>query len=77
MKEDTEDSGIEWLVQFHLSEDEVDDSFDDSPIEDVVIVASDFDTAVKYAKQYIRVMESNPETESRWKDAEILSIDRN
>ena len=76
MNEDDEEDGVEWLAQFHLSESEFDDSFDENYRDEVVLVAPDFETAFKYAQQYIRSMKSKQETKDQWSNAELVSLDR-
>lgn len=76
IREGEEESGIDWLVQFELQPDEFDDSFDSNYREEIVITATDFDTAHKYAQQYIRTMQLKPETAVSWKDARVISIDK-
>lgn len=74
MNESEEETGAEWLIQFNLKAAEYDDSFDSDYREEVVIVAPDFETAHKYAQQYIRLMQMQPETKDRWEGAEIVSV---
>lgn len=76
MVEGEEESGIEWLIQFHLVDSDYDDSFDEDYREEVVIVAPDFETAYKYAQQYIRTMQMKSETKELWQNAEIVSVDK-
>lgn len=76
IREGEEESGIDWLVQFELEPSEFDDSFDSNYREEIVITATDFDTAHKYAQQYIRTMQLKPETKDQWKNAEIVSVDK-
>ena len=66
--------GENWLVTYELQEklDEYDDSMEvDNNIVEIIITASNFDLAVKYAQQYIRKMQS---TDSDWINANILSV---
>ena len=77
MNEDDEEiEGPEWLVVYHLGEDEADDSFEDTYTEELVLTATTFEDAVKYAQQYIRKMQADPDTKDRWINAEIISIDQ-
>lgn len=76
MNEGEEEAGFEWLVQFELISDDTDDSFEDNSKEEAIIVAPDFDTAYKYAQQYIRTKQLEDETKDAWKDAEIVSVDK-
>lgn len=72
-EESTED-GIEWSVQFQLNlVDDYDDNMDQDSIEEVIISAPDFDTASKYAQQYAR---QQAHEDSRWNEAEVISITR-
>lgn len=68
---DDEDSNIQWVASYLLSDSELDDNFDDTDIEEVILNASDFETAVRYAQQYLRKMKSEDDS---WKAAEILSV---
>ncbi len=76
LQEGEEESGVEWLVQFDFTSNSVDDSFEDDYKEEVVIVAPDFDTAYKYAQQYIRTKQLDEETKTEWAHAEIVSVDK-
>lgn len=76
IREGEEESGIDWLVQFELQPSEFDDSFDSNYREEIVITAVDFDTAFKYAQQYIRTMQLKDNTATSWKDARVISIDK-
>lgn len=66
--------GIEWVATFSLEEQEVDDSFEDLEPYEIQYFAKDFDTAYKYAQQYVRKMKSEEDTSEEWANAEILSI---
>lgn len=68
-----ETDGPEWLVRIKLVEDEYDDSLSEDSTQEVVLTAPDFDTAVKYAQQYIRKQSHD---DPAWFDAEILSINK-
>lgn len=74
--EGEDESGVEWLVQFYLPDSDYDDSFDEDYREEIVIVAVDFETAYKYAQQYIRTMQIKSETKELWRNAEIVSVDK-
>lgn len=74
--EGEEEYGIDWLVQFELESEDIDDSFDSNYREEVVIEAPDFDTAHKYAQQYIRTMQLKSDNGNSWKGAKIISIDK-
>lgn len=77
MNEDEEfEDGLEYVVVYHLAEPEEDDSFEDISKKEVIITAPDFETAVKYAQQYLRKMCAKEETKDLWRDAEILSIEQ-
>lgn len=76
MNESEEESGVEWLVKFQLKSPDVDDSFEDDYMEEVILLAPDFDTAYKYAQQYIRTKQLDETTEDAWSDAEIVSVDK-
>ena len=66
---------LEFVVTVHFSESDIDDSMEDLSQEQFTIEAVDIETALKYAQQYIRKMQFESE-DSKWEDAEILSIDR-
>ncbi len=76
LREEEEELGVDWLVQFELQPDEFDDSFDSDYREEVVITAVDIETANKYAQQYIRTMQLKSETADAWKNATVVSIDK-
>lgn len=69
------DEGPEWVTVYHLGYAELDDSIDESDTTEVMFNAKDFDTAVKYAQQYMRKMQTDEETSEEWKDAQILSVE--
>lgn len=71
-----EELGVDWLVQFELQPEEFDDAFDSNYREEVVITAVDIETANKYAQQYIRTMQLKSETADAWKNAVVVSIDK-
>lgn len=66
---------LEFVVTVHFPESAVDDSMEETSQQQFTIEASDIETALKYAQQHIRKMQFESE-DSRWEDAEILSIDR-
>ncbi len=66
---------LQWAATFYLGESDIDDTFEDTATTEVIIEAPDFETAVKYAQQYIRKMQTESETKDLWSDAEILSIE--
>lgn len=70
-----EDNGPTWAVSYHLGYSDFDDNIDDSDITEILISAKDFDTAVKYAQQYLRKMQSEEATSSEWENAQILSVE--
>ena len=67
--------GPEWVVTYHLGLSDFDDSFDETETKEIVLNAPDFDTAVRYAQQYLRKMQSEEETSDMWSNAQILSIE--
>ena len=70
----TDVSGDKWLVTYEVKNmiSEYDDNMgDDGNIIEVIITASTFDNAVKYAQQYIRKKQSE---DDNWIDADILSV---
>ena len=70
-----EDKGPEWVVVYYLGHDEFDDDPDSEDMTEIVLNALNFDTAVRYAQQYLRKMQTEENTSIQWKDAEILSIE--
>lgn len=66
--------GLEYEVTYYLGEDDIDDSIEDHSRVRKIIEAPDFDTAVRYAEQYMRKMRTEEETSAQWANAEILSI---
>lgn len=73
--EDDEQQGYDWVVTYHLGYSEFDDDIDGQESEERIVNAPDFDTAVRYAQQYLRKMQTEEETSSTWENAEILSIE--
>ena len=69
------DEGIEWVVVYHMGYTELDDNLEDNEITEIALNAPDFDTAVKYAQQYLRKMQSEEETADKWRNAQILSVE--
>lgn len=66
--------GLEWEVIFYLGEPEIDDSIEDHSQVKRVVEAPDFETAVRYAEQYMRKMKLEEDTAEKWANAEILSV---
>ena len=73
-EDETTESKNRWLVQYQLVPTEIDDDMQDSSIKEIIIQASDIDSATKYAYQYIRKMQKDPDVVENWNDAEIISI---
>lgn len=63
-----------WIVQYQLIPTEIDDDMQDSSIKEIIIQAPDIDSVTKYAHQYIRKMQKDPDVVENWDDAEIISI---
>lgn len=75
LEEDEQDKNDpEWVVTFYLGDSEIDDSIDDSSLKEASVYAKDFETAVKYAQQYLKKMQLDEETREQWLSAEILSV---
>ena len=70
-----EESGIPWVATYYLGSEELDDSIEENDTKEIELVAEDFETAVKYAQQYLRKMQSEDETGERWANAQIVSVD--
>ncbi len=69
-----EDIGPEWVVEYSLGYPEFDDGEDTSETTEIILNAINFDTAVRYAQQYLRKMQTDSETATEWESAEILSV---
>lgn len=72
---EAEDEGPEWVVVYHLGSPEFDDDMEGSETTEIVLNAIDFDTAVRYAQQYLRKMQSEEETADEWAAAEIQAVE--
>lgn len=70
-----EQTSPEWSVIYKLPSSELDDEFEDTSTQEVIIRASDFNTAIKYAQQYLRKMQNTEDSKELWGAAEILSIE--
>ena len=68
-------SSLEWVVTYHMGYSEFDDSPQESDTQEMIINAPDFDTAVRYAQQYLKKMQFEDETASEWASAQILSVE--
>jgi hypothetical protein len=74
--EESEEDVPVWSVEYYLGKsNDLDDTFDDNHRVQVNIEAPDFESAAKYATQYIIKMQKS-ENGERWANAEILSIER-
>lgn len=69
-----EQDGPEYVVTYQLMFSDVDDDMDTSDIKEIILNAPDFETAVKFAQQYLRKMQSEEATAELWNNAEILSV---
>lgn len=69
------DEGPEWVATYHLGYSDFDDEIKNNDITEISFNAEDFDTAVKYAQQYLRKMQSEEETSDDWAQAQILSVE--
>lgn len=72
--EDKED-GPEWVATYALSYSELDDEFEDTDHVEAIFNAEDFETAVKYAQQYLRKKQIDEETADEWSSAVIVSVE--
>lgn len=70
-----EDEGYEWVATYHLGYSEFDDLTDTDDMKEILFHAPDFDTAVRYAQQYLRKMQTEEESSDEWSSAEILSVE--
>lgn len=70
-----EEKGLSWVVTYHLGYADFDDDLNMSDVTEVTLYAEDFDTAVRYAQQYLRKMQSEEETSDEWNSAQILSVE--
>lgn len=71
-----EESELEWIVVYHLGYSDFDDEIENNDIVEVKLNADDIDTALRYAQQYLRKMQTEEETSEEWSSAQILSIER-
>ena len=71
--EDIEE-GYEWIAQYYLGHDEIDDFNEENNIVEISFTAPNFDTAVKYAQQYLRKMQTEEQTAQEWAQAEVLAV---
>lgn len=69
------DEGPQWVVTYHFGNNEFDDNMSETSIEEIILNATDFDAAVKYAQQYLRKMQTEEETKEQWQDAQILAVE--
>ena len=65
-------AGHTWVVTYYLGESDIDDSLDDDSKVEVELSAANFETAVRYAQQYLK--KKTLEDDS-WSSAEILSVE--
>lgn len=70
-----EDEGPEWIAVYYLGSATLDDNLTDEDTIEISLHAEDFETAVRYAQQYLRKMQTESETAETWKTAEILSVE--
>ena len=70
-----EDEGYSWVATYHLGYPEFDDLNDIDETKEILFHAPDFDTAVRYAQQYLRKMRTEEETSTERKSAKILSVE--
>ena len=70
-----EDKGPEWVVVYHLGYYDFDDDLNNSDVEEIILNAPNFETAARYAQQYLRKMQMDEETADTWSEAEILSVE--
>lgn len=64
--------GPEWVAQYHKGYYDFDDDLNNSEISEIIFNAPDFDTAVRYAQQYLRKQKSESDG---WEQAQILSVE--
>ena len=68
------EEGYEWVAQYYLGHEDIDDFNDENNIVEISLTAPDFDTAAKYAQQYLRKMKTEEETAQEWAQAEVLAV---
>lgn len=71
---DTE-QGPDWVVVYHLGYSDFDDEIDNNDVVEIILTATSFDIAVRYAQQYLRKMQTEEETSEKWAQAQILSVE--
>lgn len=64
--EDAEDNQLTFKAEYSL---------EDGDVETVSLEADSFDSAVKYALQYVRKMQLDDSTAEKWTDAKLLSLE--
>ena len=65
--------GPQWVATYHLGYNDWDDDLNNSEIEEILYQAANFDTAVRYAQQYLRKQKSEDDS---WSEADILSVEQ-
>lgn len=69
----TDDTGPEWVAAYYLGYNEYDDEPNSEDSFEIQFIAKDFETAVKYAQQFLRKQKSEKDS---WESAELLSVSR-
>lgn len=69
------EDGPEWVVVYHFGLLEFDDDMNNVETTEIILNAPDFETAVRYAQQYLRKMQSEEETAEQWATAEIQAVE--
>lgn len=72
---DENTEGPVWVATFYLGGSEVDDDMESTDTTEISFNAYDFDTAARYAQQYLRKMQVEDDTSEEWSTAEILSVE--
>ena len=71
-----DEASQKWVVVYSLTSPEIDDDFETFDNPEIIFSAKNFETAVKYAQQYLRKKQTEEETSVEWAGADILSIEQ-
>ena len=70
-----DESDTQWVAEYTMSLDEFDDNFQSEDVTEIDFRAFDFDTATRYAQQYLRKMKSDESTSEKWENAQLISLE--
>ena len=72
---DDNEEGETYIATFIKKSSDIDDDFESDDSVEIMLTASDFNTAVRYAQQYLRKMKSDEESKDEWVSAELVSVE--